>query len=35
VKRKEGDKLRKDERTSKSKLKGMGMMGGWRELKHN
>jgi len=29
VKRKEGDRLRKDERTSKNKLKGMGMMGGW------
>ncbi len=33
MKRKEGDRLRKDERTSKNKLKGMGMMGGWRETK--
>jgi len=33
VKRKEGDRPRKDERTGETKLKGMGMMGGWREVK--
>ncbi len=33
MKTKAGDGPRKDERTNQSKLKGMGMMGEWKEAK--